>query len=117
MSSMAELARKRQAAWDNFIQKRTKTEAQYNELIEKESNSPYEPMRVYVQTLPKTLAEIIPCFYVPMEQQLEYPEQCDEQIARYNAIVDKVNSITEEMLIMAEKESEQFQEVVKLGGI
>lgn len=113
MSNMAELARKRQAAWDSFIQKRTKTEAQYAELIRKESNSPYQPMREFVQTLPKTLQEIIPTFYIPMEQQLEYPQQCDEEIAKYNAIVDRVNAITEEMLIKAEEEIKLFESEVK----
>lgn len=112
MTNMEQLARKRQVAWDNFIKKRTKTEAQYAELIRLESGSPYEPMREYVSTLPKTLEEIIPSFYLPMEQQLEYPTQADEEVARYNAIVDRVNAITEEMLIKVEQENAEFDSKV-----
>lgn len=110
---MSDLARKRQAAWDAFIQKRTRTEAQYAELIEKESNSPYEPMRAYVASLPKTLAEIIPSFYIPMEQQLEYPSQCEEEVGRYNAIVAEVMRITEEMLEKAEQQNIAFATEVR----
>lgn len=112
MTTTEQLARKRQVAWDNFIKKRTQTEAQYNELIRVESASPYAPMKDYVLTLPKTLAEIVPSFYLPMETQLEFPEKVNEEIARYNEIVAKVNSITEEMLLKAEEESAKFAEEV-----
>ena len=111
----SDLARKRQAAWDSFIQKRTRTEAQYNELIQKESNSPYEPMRDFVSTLPKSLSDIIPSFYIPMEQQLEYPAQCEEEIAKYNSIVAQVMEITEEMLMQAENENKAFSMEVRQG--
>lgn len=111
---MSDLARKRQAAWDVFIQKRTQTEAQYNELIQKESNSPYQPMREYVSSLPKTLAEVIPSFYIPMEQQLTYPTQCEEEVAKYNQIVATVMRITEEMLEQAEQQNVQFMTEVRV---
>ena len=114
MTTTEQLARKRQVAWDNFIKKRTQTEAQYSEMIRVESNSPYEPMRQFVSTLPKTLAEIVPSFYLPMETQLEYPEKVGEEISKYNTIVAQVNSITEQMLIKAEEEAAKFAEEVPI---
>ena len=111
---MNDLALKRQQAWEAFIQKRTKNANQYAELISKESNSPYAPMREYVLTLPKTFEEVVPSFFIPMEEALQYPEQAEQEIARYNEIVARVNAITVEMLEAAEQEVSSFDREVRI---
>ncbi len=110
---MSDLSIMRQKAWDTFVQRRSVNESQYKTLIEKESNSPYAPMREYIQTLPKTFEELMPSFYLPMESTLEYPSQADDEIRHYNEIVQKVRALTEEMMVKAEEELAAFKEKVQ----
>lgn len=110
--SVSSFAISRQAACEEFIRNRTKTEANYADMINKCSKTTYAPLRDYVATLPKTVQEIIPSYYVPMDEVLEFPEKEAEERARYNAIVDKIMAIQEEAIELARKENAMFAQEV-----
>lgn len=110
--NVSSFAISRQQACEAFIRNRTKTEANYADMINKCSKTTYAPLREYVATLPKTLQEIIPSYYVPMDEVLEFPEQEAEERKRYNEIVDKVMAIQLEAINLAKLENEKFAQEV-----
>lgn len=112
--SVSSFAMNRQKACEEFIKNRTKTEAEYADMINKCSKTTYAPLREYVSTLPASLRDIIPSYYVPLDEVLEFPEKEAQEREAYNAIVDKVMAFQEEAIALAQAENEKFAQEVHM---
>lgn len=101
-----------QNAWDEFVKQRTNIANAYANAVQHAKRSTYEPLRNYANTLPDSLEQVWPSFYLPMQDYVS-DEQFEKERGIYNQIAQTINAYNDEIMDKVIEANRKFEEVVR----